>query len=56
MHLSRKHGLAVLVAINWTGVGLLMRGKGFGCIGNILIGAVGGLIGGFLFRLVGVGE
>ena len=31
-------------------------GKGFGCIGNILIGAVGGLIGGFLFRLVGVGE
>ncbi|MDA0733529.1 MAG: GlsB/YeaQ/YmgE family stress response membrane protein [Chloroflexi bacterium] len=33
-----------------------MRGQGFGCIGNILIGAVGGLIGGFLFRLAGVSE
>ena len=34
--------------------GLLMRGQGFGCIGNILIGAVGGLIGGFLFNLLGI--
>lgn len=34
--------------------GLLMRGKGFGCIGNVLIGALGGLIGGFLFQLAGL--
>jgi uncharacterized membrane protein YeaQ/YmgE (transglycosylase-associated protein family) len=34
--------------------GLVMKGRGFGCIGNILIGGIGGLIGGFLFRLIGV--
>ena len=34
--------------------GLLMRGQGFGCLGNILIGAIGGLIGGFLFNLLGI--
>jgi uncharacterized membrane protein YeaQ/YmgE (transglycosylase-associated protein family) len=34
--------------------GLLMRGRGFGCIGNVLIGAIGGLIGGFLFQFFDV--
>jgi uncharacterized membrane protein YeaQ/YmgE (transglycosylase-associated protein family) len=34
--------------------GLLMRGQGFGCIGNILIGAIGGLIGGYLFNILDV--
>ncbi|HZA21511.1 MAG TPA: GlsB/YeaQ/YmgE family stress response membrane protein [Dehalococcoidia bacterium] len=34
--------------------GLLMRGRGFGCIGNILIGAIGGLIGGLLFDIFDV--
>ena len=34
--------------------GLLMRGKGFGCVGNVFIGALGGLIGGFLFKLAGL--
>lgn len=34
--------------------GLLMRGQGFGCIGNIFIGAIGGLIGGYLFNLFGI--
>ena len=28
-------------------MGLLVKGRGFGCIGNVLIGAIGGLIGGF---------
>jgi uncharacterized membrane protein YeaQ/YmgE (transglycosylase-associated protein family) len=31
-----------------------MRGQGFGCIGNILIGAIGGLIGGYLFNILDV--
>jgi uncharacterized membrane protein YeaQ/YmgE (transglycosylase-associated protein family) len=34
--------------------GLLMRGRGFGCLGNVLIGAIGGLIGGVLFNLFGI--
>ena len=34
--------------------GLLVKGRGFGCIGNVLIGAIGGLIGGFVFQLAGL--
>jgi uncharacterized membrane protein YeaQ/YmgE (transglycosylase-associated protein family) len=29
--------------------GVLLKGKGFGILGNIIIGIIGGLIGGFLF-------
>ena len=36
--------------------GLLVKGRGFGCIGNVLIGAIGGLIGGFVFKLAGLEE
>lgn len=34
--------------------GEVMRGKGFGLLGNILVGIVGALIGGFAFRLLGL--
>ena len=34
--------------------GLIMKGRGFGLLGDILIGIVGSLIGGFLFNLVGL--
>ena len=34
--------------------GLLMRGGGFGLLGNIVVGIVGAVIGGFLFDRVGV--
>jgi uncharacterized membrane protein YeaQ/YmgE (transglycosylase-associated protein family) len=34
--------------------GLLMRGGGFGMLGNILVGIVGAVIGGFLFGLAGI--
>ena len=33
---------------------LLMRGRGFGCIGNVLVGIIGGLIGGLLFQLLDI--
>lgn len=33
--------------------GLIMKGKGFGLIGNIIVGVLGAVIGGWLFRLVG---
>lgn len=32
----------------------LMRGRGFGCIGDIIVGLVGAVIGGFLAGLLGV--
>lgn len=34
--------------------GLLMKGKGFGLFGNIVIGCIGALLGGFLFGLFGI--
>jgi len=34
--------------------GNLMRGGGFGLVGNIVVGIVGGLIGGYLFSRMGV--
>ncbi len=30
--------------------GELVRGKGFGCLGNILLGLIGAVIGGWLFE------
>ena len=35
--------------------GLMMRGGGFGVLGNIVVGIVGALIGGWLFGLLGIG-
>jgi uncharacterized membrane protein YeaQ/YmgE (transglycosylase-associated protein family) len=34
--------------------GTIMKGGGFGLLGNILIGIVGGVVGGFLFRLLAI--
>jgi len=34
--------------------GVLMKGGGFGVIGDIVIGVVGALIGGFLFNALGI--
>ena len=34
--------------------GLIMKGRGFGVIGNIIVGLVGALIGGLLFDLLGI--
>ena len=35
--------------------GRLVRGKGYGVVGDILLGLIGSLIGGFLFSLLGIG-
>lgn len=48
--------------ISWLIVGLiagalagwLVRGRGFGCIGDIIVGLVGAVIGGFLAGLLGI--
>jgi len=34
--------------------GLIMKGGGFGVLGNILVGIVGAFIGGFVFRIAGI--
>ena len=35
--------------------GVIMRGGGFGLVGNIVVGIIGSLIGGWLFGLLGIG-
>ncbi len=34
--------------------GLIMKGRGFGLLGNIVVGIIGGFLGGFLFGLLGI--
>ena len=33
--------------------GLITRGHGFGCLGNVAIGLIGAVVGGWLFSLIG---
>ena len=41
------------LAAGWL-AGRLMRGSSFGAVGDIAVGVVGALIGGFLFRSLGL--
>ena len=34
--------------------GLISRGGGFGCLGDVLLGLVGSLIGGYIFTKLGI--
>ena len=34
--------------------GLVFRGRGFGLIGNLIVGGIGAIVGGILFNLIGV--
>lgn len=34
--------------------GAVVKGHGFGIIGNLIVGVIGALVGGFLFGLLGV--
>ena len=47
-----------MVHIDWARrgwlAGQLMKGGGFGVVGDIVVGVVGALLGGFLFRTLGV--
>jgi uncharacterized membrane protein YeaQ/YmgE (transglycosylase-associated protein family) len=31
-----------------------MKGRGFGLIGNLIVGVIGAFVGGFLFRILGL--
>jgi len=50
-------GLIIFLAIGavagWLG-STLMRGGGFGLLGNIVVGIVGAVIGGYVFGLLGI--
>jgi len=50
-------GLIIFLAIGavagWL-AGTLMKGGGFGLLGNIVVGIVGAVIGGFVFGLLGI--
>ena len=35
--------------------GKIMRGRGFGLLGDLIIGVIGSLLGGFVFGLMGLG-
>lgn len=41
------------LAAGWL-AGQLMKGGGFGVIGDIIIGVIGALLGGYIFRTLGV--
>ena len=34
--------------------GQIMKGKGFGLIGNLIVGVIGAIIGGFVFDALGI--
>lgn len=45
--------LAIGAIAGWL-AGNIMKGKGFGVIGNIFVGIIGAVLGGFLFGLLGL--
>jgi uncharacterized membrane protein YeaQ/YmgE (transglycosylase-associated protein family) len=45
--------LAIGAVAGWL-AGVLMKGGGFGLIGDIVVGIIGAVIGGFLFGLLGL--
>jgi uncharacterized membrane protein YeaQ/YmgE (transglycosylase-associated protein family) len=45
--------LAVGALVGWL-AGIIVKGRGFGVIGNIIVGIVGAVLGGFLFGLLGI--
>jgi len=45
--------LAVGALAGWL-AGILIKGRGFGILGNIVVGTVGALLGGFVFGLLGI--
>lgn len=46
--------LLIGAAAGWI-AGQIMKGRGFGAIGNIIVGIIGAILGGFLLGMVGIG-
>ncbi len=45
--------LAIGAVAGWL-AGTLMKGGGFGLLGNIVVGVIGAVVGGFVFGLLGI--
>lgn len=45
--------LAVGALAGWL-AGIIMKGRGFGLIGDVIVGVVGAILGGFIFGLLGI--
>lgn len=45
--------LLVGAFIGWL-AGVIMKGKGFGFIGNIIIAIIGSILGGFIFKILNI--
>ncbi|KPK06949.1 MAG: transglycosylase [Gemmatimonas sp. SG8_28] len=45
--------LVIGIAAGWI-AGKIMKGRGFGLVGNLVIGVIGALVGGFLFDVIGL--
>ncbi len=45
--------LLIGLAAGWL-AGKIMKGRSFGLLGNLVIGVIGAILGGFVFRLVGL--
>ncbi|HVU12831.1 MAG TPA: GlsB/YeaQ/YmgE family stress response membrane protein [Phototrophicaceae bacterium] len=60
VHIALGIGGLIIALIIWAVIGwlagLVMRGGGYGLIGDILLGLVGGLVGGIIFGLLGIGD
>jgi uncharacterized membrane protein YeaQ/YmgE (transglycosylase-associated protein family) len=46
--------LAIGLLAGWL-AGNIMKGRGFGLLGNLAVGVIGSFVGGLLFRLIGLG-
>ena len=38
-------------AAGWL-TGLIVKGKGYGCLGNVIVGVIGSVVGGWLFQVI----
>tara|TARA_R110000744_G_scaffold111245_1_gene209506 strand:- start:237 stop:488 length:252 start_codon:yes stop_codon:yes gene_type:complete len=45
--------LAIGAFAGWL-AGTLMKGRGFGLLGNIVVGVIGAVLGGFVFNFLGI--
>jgi len=45
--------LLIGLAAGWL-AGQIMKGGGFGLVGDLVVGVIGALLGGFIFRVLGV--
>lgn len=45
--------LAVGALVGWL-AGLIVKGRGFGLIGNVIVGIVGAILGGYVFGWLGI--